>query len=64
MKECCINFIVKAVANVKNGITVSMREGYTFEGWATSENGDVEYLSDELIFVDEGTVLYAVWLEE
>ena len=40
------------------------REGYTFEGWATSADGAVEYLPGSRITIS-GTsqVLYAVWSE-
>ena len=42
------------------------RDGYTFMGWSTSENGNVEYQNNQsvnnLTNVNQGTVnLYAVW---
>ena len=37
------------------------REGYTFEGWATSADGDVVYTDGETIKVSKSMTLYAVW---
>ena len=38
-----------------------MREGYSFEGWATSPDGDVVYLDGQNITVSTDVSLYAVW---
>lgn len=43
-----------------------VREGFEFVGWATSADGDVEYLDEELFFVEtdeESYTLYALWEE-
>ena len=43
------------------------KEGYMFMGWATSSNGDVEYIDGESVknLVTSGTItLYAVWVRE
>ncbi|MCI8345144.1 MAG: hypothetical protein HFJ42_04150, partial [Clostridia bacterium] len=37
------------------------REGYEFEGWSTSKDGDVEYQPGGSIDVTGTTTLYAVW---
>lgn len=44
-------------------ISAPTRKGYTFVGWALSENGEVVYSANELQTVANGTVLYAVWTE-
>ena len=43
--------------------TVPTRTGYTFMGWATSENGGVEYMPGTDFTVNASTRLYAVWKE-
>ena len=37
------------------------REGYTFDGWATESEGNVEYEADESFTVKSEMNLYAVW---
>ena len=37
------------------------RDGYTFQGWATSSNGNVVYSSGSSITIAQDTTLYAVW---
>jgi uncharacterized repeat protein (TIGR02543 family)/LPXTG-motif cell wall-anchored protein len=37
------------------------RTDYTFEGWATSSGGSVEYTDGELVTIAANTGLYAVW---
>lgn len=46
------------------GISAPDREGYTFIGWTTEENGTTaQYKADELNTVEDGVTLYAVWQE-
>ena len=47
----------------KDPIMAPQREGYIFSGWATVEDGDVQYAADEVYNADENTVLYAIWDE-
>ena len=47
-----------------NGISAPVREGYTFVGWATEENGTPAYTADEVMNAPDGTTLYAVWQSE
>ena len=47
----------------KDPIMAPQREGYIFCGWATVEDGDVQYAADEVYNADENTVLYAIWDE-
>lgn len=45
-----------------NGISAPEREGYTFAGWATKENAsEAEYGMDEIVALESGVTLYAVW---
>ncbi|MBQ7399924.1 MAG: InlB B-repeat-containing protein [Clostridia bacterium] len=37
------------------------RTGYTFKGWSTSADGEVEYLGGENYYLTSSLVLYAVW---
>ena len=37
------------------------RDGYVFQGWAVTANGEVVYKDEELITVDSDMTLYAVW---
>lgn len=48
----------------QNGITAPYREGYTFLGWATTENGEPVYDYSTVTDAPVGTVLYAVWTNE
>lgn len=41
--------------------TVPTRDGYSFEGWATSAGGAVSYQPSETITVTGDVTLYAVW---
>ena len=43
--------------------TAPEREGYTFLGWATVENGEVVYSAEKVVDASAGTILYAVWEE-
>ena len=44
-----------------NGISAPVREGYTFGGWATVEDGTPVYTAAEVMNAPDGTTLYAVW---
>ena len=46
-----------------NGMAAPIRAGYTFEGWATAENGSAVYTMENLTSAPDGTTLYAVWTE-
>lgn len=37
------------------------REGYTFNGWSTEENGSILYKDGETVEAEENLVLYAQW---
>ncbi len=37
------------------------RNGYEFQGWATSENGEVEYSAGDIYDKDSDITLYAIW---
>ncbi len=37
------------------------RPGYSFEGWSTTANGDVEYEPEDEVTLKNSMVLYAVW---
>jgi uncharacterized repeat protein (TIGR02543 family) len=50
--------------NAKGGITAPERAGYTFDGWATEENGEVVYTEDAIVNAPVGTTLYAIWTAE
>lgn len=44
-----------------------LREGYTFKGWAMSEDGEVRYQAGERVTLDKDNpvlVFYAVWVED
>ena len=62
--------VVKQENNVTNvyatgGISAPERSGYTFKGWATTENGDVVYdNAADIASVANGTILYAVWQQQ
>lgn len=45
------------------GISAPERSGYTFAGWAISEDGKALYSAEDISAVANGTTLYAVWLE-
>lgn len=45
-------------------LTAPRREGYTFGGWARTLGGAAEYATDELAQVPDGTILYAVWVQQ
>ena len=47
--------------DAKGGISDPTREGYVFSGWSTSENGAIEYTSQNIATAPDGTVLYARW---
>ena len=58
--------VVKQENNITNapasgGISAPERSGYTFLGWATSEDGDVVYTAADIASVKNGTTLYAKW---
>ncbi|MBR5201658.1 MAG: InlB B-repeat-containing protein [Clostridia bacterium] len=40
---------------------IPTREGYTFKGWSTSANGEVEYAPGATYTAEAGVTLYAVW---
>jgi uncharacterized repeat protein (TIGR02543 family) len=43
------------------GIGAPEREGYTFDGWATQENGAIVYAAFDIDKAEVGTTLYAIW---
>ena len=47
-------------SGTRQAITV-MRDGYRFEGWATTPDGAVAYADKDSITITENTDLYAVW---
>lgn len=50
--------------NAKGVVGGPNREGYTFLGWATNQTDmQVVYTAEQLVDVEEGTTLYAVWTE-
>ncbi len=44
--------------------TIPTKTGYTFLGWATSANGEVEYASGASYTANEDVTLYAVWKQD
>lgn len=46
------------------GIAAPVREGYVFDGWALSPDGEIAYSAEQLPSVPEGTVLYAIYSAE
>ena len=40
---------------------VPQRDGFVFEGWALSANGEVAYTMKQMLDVPKGTTIYAVW---
>jgi hypothetical protein len=45
------------------GISAPQREGFTFKGWALSDDTlETAYSAQEIINAPAGTVLYAVWI--
>lgn len=44
-----------------NGMSEPSRLGYTFDGWATTENGSVKYDMTNVKDAPKGTTLFAVW---
>lgn len=48
-------------SDAKDGMTGPRREGYVFEGWATSPDGEVVYEAADVATAPVGTVLYAVY---
>ena len=45
------------------GISAPRRIGYTFRGWALSENGEIAYTAENVYTAPEGTTLYSLWDE-
>ena len=41
-----------------------VRPGYSFLGWATTEDGPVAYTNQQVVSIVENTTLYAVWCED
>lgn len=41
-----------------------VRPGYSFLGWATTEDGTVAYKNQQVVSIVENTTLYAVWCED
>lgn len=41
-----------------------VRPGYSFLGWATTEDGTVAYTNRQVVSIVENTTLYAVWCED
>lgn len=46
---------------LKLSVNQPSREGYTFEGWATSSTGDVAYNAGDMYTGNKALTLYAVW---
>lgn len=46
------------------GVAAPVREGYVFDGWALSPDGEIAYSAEQLPSVPEGTVLYAIYSAE
>ena len=50
---------------IGSGVSISdvipVRDGYTFEGWASSPNGSVAYMPNDWYSDNESITLYAVW---
>lgn len=50
--------------NEANALSAPYREGYTFAGWSTTKDAtSASYALDGIQNVDNGTALYAVWVE-
>ena len=50
--------------NTVNVVSAPERDGYTFVGWATSENATVaEYAAENISDAPDGTKLFAVWTQ-
>ena len=62
-------YFEKTESNVSNFHSAAVfappeREGYSFLGWATSQNSSaVVYTLEQTAKVPDGTVLYAVWMQ-
>ena len=46
---------------VNVSVVVPTRDGYTFKGWSTTANGQVEYASGSVYTANADVTLYAVW---
>lgn len=44
-------------------VNAFVRPGYSFLGWATTEDGPVAYTNQQVVSIVENTKLYAVWCE-
>lgn len=52
-------------ANEFNPVSAPSRIGYDFVGWTTVEGGTTaEYVAKDVLSIENGTVLYAVWTEK
>ena len=47
--------------NDTNRLSGPIKDGYSFLGWSTAENGDVEYTEKTLSAIADGTRLYAIY---
>ena len=58
-----IAIVTQATNLIGSGVYPPYREGYTFMGWSTSEDGEVMYTMEEVAngTAPIDTVLYAVW---
>lgn len=45
-------------------VNAFVRPGYSFLGWATTEDGPVAYTNQQVVSIVENTTLYAVWCED
>ena len=45
------------------GMAAPTRDGFKFDGWATSEGGSVAYTMETLMSAPNGTTLYTCWTE-
>ena len=42
---------------------IPVKEGYSFAGWSTVKDGEVEYISEAAYLSNASVLLYAVWVE-
>ena len=51
--------------NVSNQLASPSREGYIFGGWALDPESTVpDYDTENVIDLEDGTTIYAIWLEQ
>ena len=47
--------------NIVLSLDIPVREEYSFKGWSTSADGDVEYCAGDIYSASNSVILYAVW---